>query len=60
MLPWTTLNDISIGSAVFAEIMIVTDGQTDIPHYSVTIGCIYVCGTAMWPNNNNCSEGTEF
>jgi len=52
-------NGISIGSAVFARVTSVTDRlsdrQTDRPtDYatgSVTIGCIYVCSTAMRPKN---------
>jgi len=39
-------NGISISSAVFAGLTTVTDR-----HYSVKIGCIYVCNTAMRPNN---------
>ena len=35
------LNSISIGSAVFAQFMIVTDRQTDLAIPSVTIGLIY-------------------
>jgi len=37
-------NGISIGSAVFAGLTIVSDRQTDQPHYtpSVTIGRVYV------------------
>jgi len=47
-------NGISIGSAVFAGLTSVKDGLTDHTAWSVTIGRIYVHGTAMWPNNNNC------
>ena len=58
MLPWAHLspkpNGISIGSAVFAGLTIVSDRQTDRPtdHAtpSVTIGRIYVRSTATRPN----------
>ena len=47
-------NGISIGSAVFAELTIVTDSQTDhASTRSVTIGSIYVHSTAMRPHNNH-------
>jgi len=42
-------NDISIGSAVFAELTTVTDRQTDHATRSVTIDRIYVRSTAMRP-----------
>jgi len=48
----STPNGISIGSAVFARLTIVTDRQTDHVTPSVTIGCICVHSTAMRPNNN--------
>ena len=59
MLPWTHpspygpyLNRISIGSAVFAVLMIVTENPTDHAT-SVTTGRIYVRTAAvMRPNNN--------
>jgi len=35
-------NGFSIGSAIFAGLMIITGRQTDRPQHSVTIGCIYV------------------
>jgi len=44
-------NGISIGAAVFAGLTNVTDRPTDHATRSVTIGCIYVRTTAMWPNN---------
>jgi len=47
-------NSISIGSAAFAGLMIVTDRLTDRPHYSVCN--IYIRNTTMWPNNNNKSS----
>ena len=43
--------DISIGSAVFAGLTIVTDRQTDHVPPSVTIGHIYLRTTAMLPKN---------
>jgi len=46
-------NGISIGSAVFAGLICVTDRQTDHTTRSVIIGCIYVHSTAMRPNSNN-------
>jgi len=50
-------NDISISSAIFAGLTIVTDrptdGTTDHATPSVTIGRIYVHSTAMQPTNNN-------
>jgi len=45
-------NSISIVSAVFAGLTSVTDRQTTLLP-SVTIGCIYICSTAMQPNNVN-------
>jgi len=44
-------NGISIGSAIFAGLTTVTDWQTPTDHatQSVTIGCIYICSTVMWP-----------
>ena len=47
-------NSISIGSAVFAGLTIVTDRpdrQTDHATPCITIGCIYGRSTAMRPNN---------
>jgi len=54
-------NGISIGSAVFAWLTIMTDRQTDrqTDHatWSVIIGRIYVYVVrAMWPNNNKWSK----
>jgi len=46
-------NSISIGAAVFAELTRMTDRQTDRATRSVTIGRIYVCSTAIQPNNND-------
>ena len=46
-------NGILIGSAVLAGLTIVTNQQTDHATPSVTIGRIYICSTAMWPNNDN-------
>jgi len=49
-------NGISIGTAVFAGLTIVTDRPSDRPTdhatWSVTIGRIYVCSTAKRPKNN--------
>ena len=42
-------NGISRGSASFAELTIVTDRPTDHATRCVTIGCINVHSTAMWP-----------
>ena len=36
----------------FAGLTSVTDRPTDHATRSVTIGCIYACSTAMWPNND--------
>ena len=36
-----------------------TGRQTDHATRSVTIGHIYVCSTAMWPNNNNKTTKNE-
>jgi len=44
-------NGISIGSAVFAGLTSMTDRPTDRATRSVTIGRIYICSTAMRPNN---------
>ena len=65
MLPWThpnrwfleptqahNSNNISIGSAIFAELTTVTDPLTDHATRSVRICCIYVHGTVMRPNND--------
>jgi len=51
-------NGISISSAVFAGLTIVTDGQTDRSRYSVCNNRPLLCriavrSTAMRPNNNN-------
>jgi len=43
------MNSITIGSAILAEFTTVTDRQTDHAIRSVTIGCIYIHSTAMWP-----------
>jgi len=49
-------DSVSIGAAVFAGLASVrdrrTDWQTDHATRSVKIGRIYICSTAMWPNNN--------
>jgi len=48
-------NSISVGSAIFAGLTIVTDRpdrQTDHTTPSVTIGRIYICSTVMRPNND--------
>jgi len=49
--PRPIANDISTGSAVYAGLTIVTDGQTDrqTDHatLSVTVGRIYLCSAAM-------------
>jgi len=45
-------NGISISSAIFARLTSVTDLPTDHTTQLVTMGCIYVCSTAMRPNNN--------
>ena len=44
-------NGISMGSVVFAGLTSVRDRPTDHATRSVTIGRIYVCSTAMQPNN---------
>ena len=47
-------NGISIVSASFAWLTIVTDKQTNRLRYSICNDRpIYVCSTAMRPNNNN-------
>jgi len=43
---------ILIGSAIFAGLTSATDRPTNHATRSVTVGSIYVCSTAMWPNNN--------
>ena len=53
-------NGISIGSAVFAGLTIVTDRQTDHASRSVTIGRICVRSTAMRLNNNNSQTQSEY
>jgi len=60
MVPWAHLSPqpkrIVISLAVFAGLTIVTDRQTDrltdLATRSVTIGCIYVCNTAIRPIND--------
>jgi len=44
-------NGISISSAVFPGLTSVTDRLTDHATQSVTVGCIYVCSTAMRPSS---------
>ena len=44
-------NGISIGSVVFEGLMVITDRQTDRPHYSIAIGCLWLvlhCGLIMY------------
>jgi len=57
MVPWAhqvlNPNGISIGAAVFAGLTSVTHRQTDHATRLVTTGRLYVCSTAMQPNNNN-------
>jgi len=59
VVPWAhpSPKSISIGSAVFAELTIVTDRptnrQTDYATPSVTIGRIDVRSDAMRPNSDN-------
>ena len=52
-------NVISISSVIFAGLTTVTDRltdrHTDHTTRSVTLGCIYICSTAMWPKNNKLS-----
>jgi len=47
-------NGISIGSAVFAEITIVTDRQTDRPRYSFCNNRPHLRSTAIWCLKQNC------
>jgi len=49
-------NGVSISSAVFARLVIMTDRQTDHDIPSVTIGRTYVRSTAMWPSNDDGRE----
>ena len=49
-------NGISIGSAVFAGLTIVTDGLTDRPRYSVCNNKTHLCSTGKRPNNNKWSK----
>ena len=51
-----TPNGISIGSAVFARFMVVTDRLTDSPRYSVCSDRPYLASAAMRPTNNECSS----
>jgi len=45
-------NGMSIGSAIFAGLTIVTDRQADHTTPSVAIGDIYVCSNVKQPDNN--------
>ena len=45
-------NGISIGSAVFAGLTVVTDRQTDRPRYSVYSNKLHLASAAMRPNKN--------
>jgi len=45
-------NAISIDSAVFAGLTVVTDRQTDRPHYFVCNNRSYLASAAMRPDNN--------
>jgi len=52
-------NGISIGSVVFAWPMVITDRQTDRPHYSVAIGCLWLvlqCGLIMYMYYSCCYD----
>ena len=44
-------NSVSIGSVVFTGFTVVTDQQTDRPHYSICSNRLRLASAAMWPNN---------
>jgi len=51
----TAKNGISIGSAVFAELKLVIDLQTDRPRYSICNNRPHLHGSDMRPNNEFCN-----
>ena len=50
-------NDISIGSAVFAGLTVLTDWQTDRPRYSICSNRPHLASAAMRPKNAVASFG---